>query len=114
MHSKVLIADDNFAMIGSANMNGRSMRWDTEVALRITHQQRVAKAWQAMCSHWWHQDQMPEEARAVETAANWWHREVQLNGVRLPQSRSGFLVPHDPQKMADLQQPLPGATEDVV
>ncbi|UTS81495.1 Cardiolipin synthase [Phaeobacter piscinae] len=114
VHSKVLIVDDNFAMIGSANMNGRSMRWDTEVALRITDQQRVAKAWQAMCSHWWHQDQMPEEARAVETAANWWHREVQLNGVRLPQSRSGFLVPHDPQKMADLQQPLPGATEDVV
>ncbi|AUQ65610.1 Phosphatidylserine/phosphatidylglycerophosphate/ cardiolipin synthase [Phaeobacter inhibens] len=114
VHSKVLIADDSFAMIGSANMNGRSMRWDTEVALRITDKQRVAKTWQAMCAHWWHREQMPTEARAVETAADWWHREIQRNDVRLPQTRSGFLVPHDPQKMADLHQSLPGATEDVV
>ena len=114
LNADAMYADDSFAMIGSANMNGRSMRWDTEVALRITDKQRVAKTWQAICAHWWHREQMPAEARAVEAAADWWHREIQRNGVRLPQTRSGFLVPHDPQKMADLHQSLPGATEDVV
>jgi len=45
---------------------------------------------------------------------DWWRREVARNGVRLPQKRTGFLVPHDPSNMKDLQQPLPGATEDIV
>ncbi|MFV1599712.1 MULTISPECIES: phospholipase D family protein [unclassified Phaeobacter] len=114
VHSKVLIVDDSFAMVGSANMNGRSMRWDTEVALRITRKDRVAETWRAMCDHWWDQGQMPDEARRLETASDWWRAEVARNGLRLPESRNGFLVPHDPDKMADLQQPLPGATEDVV
>ncbi|WP_405117421.1 phospholipase D-like domain-containing protein [Phaeobacter sp. BS23] len=65
VHSKVLIADNSFAMIGSANMNGRSMRWDTEVALRITDKQRVAKTWQAMCAHWWHREQMLKQRPAL-------------------------------------------------
>ncbi|MEO1689718.1 MAG: phospholipase D-like domain-containing protein, partial [Pseudomonadota bacterium] len=33
VHSKVLIADDAAAIIGSANLNGRSLRWDTEAGV---------------------------------------------------------------------------------
>ncbi|WP_375566876.1 phospholipase D family protein [Oceaniradius stylonematis] len=33
VHSKVAIADDDTAIVSSANLNGRSMRWDTEAGI---------------------------------------------------------------------------------
>ena len=33
LHSKVIIADDRAALVSSANMNGRSFRWDTEAGV---------------------------------------------------------------------------------
>ncbi|WP_306117522.1 MULTISPECIES: phospholipase D-like domain-containing protein [unclassified Roseitalea] len=33
VHSKLMIADDRVAIVGSANLNGRSMRWDVEAGL---------------------------------------------------------------------------------
>ena len=36
LHSKVVIADDKAALVSSANMNGRSFRWDTEAGLLWT------------------------------------------------------------------------------
>ncbi|WP_187428075.1 phospholipase D family protein [Roseobacter fucihabitans] len=112
VHSKVLIKDDSMALVGSANMNGRSMRWDTEAALRLDEKTQVSQLWHAINEHWW--TAPPSEARAVGTAAEWWCREVARNTVRQPESRSGFLVSHDPYNMSDHNQPLPGVTENVV
>ncbi|WP_254448993.1 phospholipase D family protein [Thalassococcus sp. S3] len=112
VHNKVLICDDDFAMVGSANLNGRSMRWDTETALRITERDRIDKLWRACCAHWW--SDLPEEGRAIETAAAWWQTAVKRNTVSLPERRNGFLVSHDAEKMQDYQQHLPGVTEDIV
>ena len=36
LHSKVVIADDRAALVSSANMNGRSFRWDTEAGILWT------------------------------------------------------------------------------
>ncbi|WP_264212512.1 phospholipase D family protein [Leisingera thetidis] len=113
LHSKALIADRDFAMVGSANLNGRSLRWDTEAALRITRRDRIETLWRALARHWWQQD-LPAEALDPAGAAAWWQREIRRNQVRRPETRRGLLVPHDPDRMADLQQPLPGATEDIV
>ena len=35
VHSKVMTVDDHTAIVGSANINGRSMQWDTELCLLI-------------------------------------------------------------------------------
>lgn len=35
VHSKVMTVDDHTAIVGSANLNGRSMQWDTELCLLI-------------------------------------------------------------------------------
>ncbi|AHD02512.1 phospholipase D-like domain-containing protein [Leisingera methylohalidivorans] len=113
LHSKVLLADQNFAMVGSANLNGRSMRWDTEAALRITQQDRIGQLWHALARHWWQED-LPAEALDPVCAAAWWQQEIRRNKIRRPEARRGLLVPHDPDRMAELQQPLPGATEDIV
>lgn len=113
VHSKALVTDRDFAMIGSANLNGRSLRWDTEAALRITQPERIAALWQALARHWW-QEELPAEALDPASACCWWQREIRRNQVRRPEARRGFLVPHDPQNMAELQQHLPGATQDIV
>ncbi|WP_435660522.1 phospholipase D family protein [Leisingera caerulea] len=113
LHSKVLITDMDFAMVGSANLNGRSMRWDTESALRISQPARIATLWKELARHWWQED-LPPEALDPARAAAWWLQETRRNQVRRPESRRGLLVPHDPDKMAELQQQLPGATEDIV
>jgi phosphatidylserine/phosphatidylglycerophosphate/cardiolipin synthase-like enzyme/uncharacterized membrane protein YdjX (TVP38/TMEM64 family) len=46
VHSKVLIVDDRFAMIGSANLSNRSMGFDTEcnIAIEAGSDERVARA----------------------------------------------------------------------
>jgi phosphatidylserine/phosphatidylglycerophosphate/cardiolipin synthase-like enzyme len=113
LHSKVLVTDRDFAMVGSANLNGRSMRWDTEAALRISQRPRIEKLWRELAQHWWQED-LPAEALDPAHAAAWWLKEVRRNQVRRPETRRGLLVPHDPGNMAELQQPLPGATEDIV
>jgi hypothetical protein len=41
LHSKVLIADDTSFIVGSANLNGRSMKWDTEAAVECRDVEHV-------------------------------------------------------------------------
>jgi len=113
VHSKVLMTDRDFAMIGSANLNGRSLRWDTEAALRITQPDRIERLWKALARHWWQED-LPEAALDPVRAAGWWQQQIRRNQVCRPEARRGFLVPHDPDNMCELQQRLPGATEDIV
>jgi phosphatidylserine/phosphatidylglycerophosphate/cardiolipin synthase-like enzyme len=113
VHNKVLVVDDTYAMVGSANLNGRSLRWDTEVALRLTDPSHVADLREALFRHWWPMP-LPEEARAPATMAGWWRDEIARNVVRLPENRSGLLVPLDLTRGADMAQPLPGVTEDIV
>ncbi|MFP7673864.1 phospholipase D family protein [Marivita sp. S0852] len=113
VHNKVLIADDDFVLIGSANLNGRSLRWDTEVAISTDTPARVAHARQKLFQHWWF-DALPAEAMNVVQQRQWWHDQIARNGVARPENRTGFLVPHDPANHADMAQPLPGVTEDLV
>ncbi|MBP0483186.1 phospholipase D family protein [Sagittula salina] len=113
VHNKVLVKDDDFGLVGSANLNGRSLRWDTEVAVELKTRDRVARLREKLFAHWWF-DPLPEEARAPQTLQGWWDAEIRRNGVRLPENRSGFLVPYDSEMATGFEQPLPGVTEDVV
>lgn len=113
VHNKVLVVDDTFGLVGSANLNGRSLRWDTEVAVELKTPERVSRLREKLFQHWWF-DPLPPEARDPATLQPWWDREIRRNGVKLPGNRSGFLVPYDPENGAELAQRLPGVTEDVV
>ena len=113
VHNKVLVKDDDFALIGSGNLNGRSMRWDTEAAVVISEPAKMRVLRHRLLSHWWF-DALPAEAVRAETLFPWWARAVAENGVCLPENRTGFLVPYDPENHAHLAQALPGITENIV
>ncbi|MCI5111448.1 MAG: phospholipase D-like domain-containing protein [Marivita sp.] len=113
VHNKVLVQDDDFALIGSGNLNGRSMRWDTEAAVALSGIDTVARLRARLLNHWWFDD-LPAEAMEPETLVPWWSRAIAANAVCLPENRTGFLVPYDPDNRADLAQALPGITENIV
>ena len=113
VHNKVLLRDDSYLLISSANLNGRSLRWDTEVGVETTDAQDVMRGRNKLFSHWWF-DRLPPEALNAATRFDWWQDRVGKNGLLRPQNRAGFLVPFDSKKNADLRQNLPGVTEDMV
>jgi phosphatidylserine/phosphatidylglycerophosphate/cardiolipin synthase-like enzyme len=113
VHNKVLVTDDDYAMIGSANLNGRSLHWDTEVAIDTRDRDRVAHTRRRLLQHWWF-DPLPEQARDIRTLFPWWRDQIKRNSVARPENRAGFLVRHDVENSAELTQPLPGVTENLV
>lgn len=113
VHNKVLVVDDRSALVGSANLNGRSMKWDTEVALKISTERRVAALRKALFAHWLQAD-VPKDAMNPRTSVTWWQDRIARNAVSIPERRAGLLVPHDPEQLEHLQQHLPGVTEDIV
>jgi phosphatidylserine/phosphatidylglycerophosphate/cardiolipin synthase-like enzyme len=100
-------------MIGSANLNGRSLHWDTEVAIDTRDRDRVAHTRRRLLQHWWF-DPLPEQARDIRTLFPWWRDQIKRNSVARPENRAGFLVRHDVENSAELTQPLPGVTENLV
>ncbi|WP_342749714.1 phospholipase D family protein [Roseovarius confluentis] len=113
VHNKILVQDDSFAMVGSANLNGRSLYWDTEAAVRITDPGRIQTLRDRLMSHWWFED-LPAEARAHDTMFPWWSRKIAENSVMNPENRHGFLVRHDSAQLRDTWLNLPGVTENIV
>ncbi|MEO1138176.1 MAG: phospholipase D-like domain-containing protein [Pseudomonadota bacterium] len=113
VHNKVLVQDDQFALVGSANLNGRSLYWDTEVAVTVSDKNRVDVLRRRLMAHWWHSE-LPAEAKDPAKQQAWWHRKIAENGVVLPENRTGFLVPHDVDNLRDETVHLPGVTDNIV
>jgi phospholipase D1/2 len=113
VHSKVSIFDEAEAIVSSANLNGRSMRWDTEAGLHVTRSDHVAEIRAKVMGCW-----VPKEADAsfldIETAFDAWRRMVASNSVLPPQHRAGFLVDYDSDAAQAIATPLPGMPEEVV
>ena len=114
VHNKLLVIDDTLACIGSANLNGRSMRWDTEVALRIKDPVNVDQVRRASRHHWWRKGTVPSQYHDVQMQFEWWAQEIRRNQVRLPENRLGLLVPFDHEARKGRGVGLPGVTENLV
>lgn len=113
VHSKVSIFDDTSGILSSANLNGRSMRWDTEAGLHITDPEHVAELRRKVMGHWLPEGAGPEYLDP-ETAFRHWKELVDFNSVSPPESRKGFLVHYDSDPARQIAQPLPGMPEEIV
>lgn len=93
IHAKVSVFD-HVAIISSANLNGRSMRWDTEAGVRLTDPSVVANVRNRCMTHWLPQG-AGESFFDPATAVSAWRGLALSNVARPPESRQGFVLPYD-------------------
>lgn len=113
VHSKVSIFDESSAIVSSANLNGRSLRWDTEAGLHVTRSDQVALIRQRAMGHWLPEDAGPEFLN-LDTAFGQWRRLVGSNSALPPRYRRGFLVEYDSDAAKAIAVPIPGMPEETV
>ncbi len=89
VHAKMMIVDDRAAVIGSANLNGRSFFTDTESALVWRHPERV----RAFRERLWGELFSLGGESWPEDPLGHWRRLAEANGGKPPGERQGFVVP---------------------
>ena len=113
VHAKVSIFDDSLCLVTSANLNGRSMRWDTEAGVAFTDPAVVRRFRDRLFAHW-----LPEEAGrefyAPSTAKGAWARLGAENAARAPERRRGFVMPYDTDLAEAFGADLPVIPEEMV
>ena len=115
VHAKVSVIDERLAIVGSANLNGRSLRWDTEVAVPLLDPVAVARLRRRLLAHWLGQDAgaRPELLEGPDVLARW-KRLVSENAHLAPEARTGFLVPHSSRASRLFGKSLPAVPEEMV
>ncbi len=112
IHAKVSIFDDA-AIVSSANLNGRSMRWDTEAGVYLTDPQDVRRLRERVMLHWLPPDPDPRYLDPDRAVATW--RLLALRNARLPPDRrEGFILPNDIEAAERLGRAVPGVPESMV
>ncbi|OUD08174.1 hypothetical protein BVC71_14495 [Marivivens niveibacter] len=111
VHSKVSVFGDRAAIVSSANLNGRSMRWDTETGVVLNESAHLKTLKNALWSHWWPNDPAFENGDA---GFDEWCRAVEENVKTPPNKRQGFLVPYDQGAAQAMAIPMPGMPEEMV
>lgn len=113
IHSKISIFDRDAAIVSSANLNGRSLRWDTELGLALRGRAEVEALRRRVFSHWLPPDAGPQFL-APQTALAAWRALAIDNARRPPEQRRGFLLPFDLAATDDWAGQLPGLPEEIV
>ncbi|MGR3500138.1 MAG: hypothetical protein ACU0E9_14760 [Limimaricola soesokkakensis] len=114
VHAKIAIADDVDALVSSANLNGRSMHWDTEAGVRLAGRAAVEPLRDACMRHWMGEagPQRPGESGRDLVAR--WRGMVRADSARVPELREGLLLPYPLRPAWRLGRNLPGIPEAMV
>lgn len=113
VHAKVSVFDDRAAIVSSANLNARSMAWDTEAGVVIDRPEDVTGLRKRVFDHWlWPEadDALYDPTRAVSS----WRYLLARNAERAPEDREGFLVPHDPAPARRFGRAIPFVPDALV
>ena len=112
LHAKLLIADDARALVSSANINGRSLRWDTEFGLLWDDQAGVA----AFRRQSWTQLLADPAAGgvAMADALALWRERARENLAVPPEQRRGYIVPHQLARARRFGRPSWFVPDDLV
>ena len=109
VHAKVTVVDDRAAIVGSANLNGRSMRWDTEASI-LWRDPDGAQALRLRLARKWMGDEAP--LADLGRAAAWMDR-ARANATRPPERRQGFLLPYPEARNRRFAFRLPVLPDDM-
>ncbi len=111
LHAKVSVFDGRAAIVSSANLNGRSMRWDTEAGLHLDQPDTVLPLRDRVMGHW--VDALPSTL-PPDRLFDLWQRTIWQNADQPPEQRHGFLVPYDMRAPRATALPLPNVPEEMV
>lgn len=89
VHAKVTCIDDAWALVGSANLNGRSLRWDTEASLAFTDAGAVRTLRTALAGKWL--GDLPGDLDT--TRATTWTTIAGQNADAHPDARENYVMP---------------------
>ncbi|GHC54682.1 phospholipase D family protein [Neogemmobacter tilapiae] len=112
IHAKVSIFDGRSAIVSSANMNGRSLRWDTEAGVFLNKAAEVADLHRRILGHWLPKD-AGEAYFKLETAQQAWAQLALSNARKPAEQRRGFILPYDIRIAEKFGQMLPGIPEEM-
>lgn len=113
VHAKVSVLGEGAAIVSSANLNGRSMRWDTETGVAFRDAADIAHLRERCMRHWLPDDPAPELLDPA-TAASAWTTLANRNASRPPAEREGFLLPHPVTPGERFGRHIPGVPEEMV
>jgi phospholipase D1/2 len=94
IHAKVSIFDDRAAIVSSANLNGRSLRWDTEAGVVMSDTEAVNRLRLRLMAHWLPEDAAADYFDPLRAVPAWWAL-ASRNAKLPPEKRRGFLLPYD-------------------
>ncbi|SFD89312.1 PLD-like domain-containing protein [Roseivivax sediminis] len=90
VHAKVTLVDETFGMVGSANLNGRSMRWDTEASI-LFRDRALAEDLRLRLARKWLGAQLGDNDPALAAT---WNAAARKNADLEPEARMGFVMPY--------------------
>ncbi len=112
LHAKLSIFDDTDMIVSSANLNGRSMAWDTEAGVHIADVAFVSASRARALAHW-----LPSRAADLSVIARTLPvlRDMALTDARMPPDRRhGLLLPYDLRPAEEHGHALPGVPDEMV
>jgi len=113
VHAKVSVFDDTAAIVSSANLNGRSLNWDTEAGVEVTDSDLVKHLKQRCIGHWLPDRDLEPYLRGKNTVQAW-HTHARLNAETAPDMRLSFIVPYKVGPARRFGRNLPGVPEEMV
>lgn len=94
VHSKVATFDDRLAIVGSANLNGRSLKWDTELAVALDDPAEVRAVRETCMAAVLGPGAATDAHLALDGTARAWQHLALANARTHPEARRGFVVPY--------------------
>ncbi|MDT0682527.1 phospholipase D-like domain-containing protein [Roseicyclus sp. F158] len=114
IHAKVSIFDDRTAIVSSANLNGRSMRWDTEAGVALEGND-AANAVKARCmGHWLPPGEDHTPYLSGMDAPKRWRELAEANRAAKPEDRRSFILPYTRTPAREFGRHLPGVPDEMV
>lgn len=113
IHAKVSIFDDTTAIVSSANLNGRSLRWDTEAGVVLTDPGPVIRLRKRLMTHWLPEGAATDYFDPDRAVAAWWAL-ASRNAKLPPDKRRGFLLPYDLKSAEDFGRAFPLVPDEMV
>ncbi len=114
IHAKVSIFDERAAILSSANLNARSLRWDTESGVFLNTPQDVAAVRHRVMAHWLPRDAEPALFGADAATVAGWRRLAVGNAALPPAQRRGLILPYDIRAAERFGRNLPGVPPELV